>query len=166
MGYHIVMDSQIKKEISLDKQIRKFSMYGFFKNLKFYEPYLIILLMSKGVSLFQIGILYAIREIVINIFEIPSGMIADIYGRKRELTICFIFYIVSFFLFFLTNGFLLATVAMFFYGLGDAFRTGTHKAIIYSYLEKKAGSNIKGMSMERLDLSPSSVVRLVRCLGY
>ncbi len=138
------MDEQVKKDISLDRQIRKFSLYGFFKNLKFYEPYLLVILMDKGISLFQIGILFAVREIVINVFEIPSGMIADIYGRKKELSVCFIFYIVSFILFFLTNGMPLAIVAMFFYGLGDAFRTGTHKAIIYSYLETKGWSKYKG----------------------
>ncbi len=137
------MDKKLRKEINRDRQIVKFCMYGFFKNLKFYEPYLIILLVGKGISLFEIGILFAIREIVINIFEIPSGIIADMYGRKRELSICFIFYIMSFVLFFLTEHIYLAAIAMFFYGLGDAFRTGTHKAIIYSYLEKMGWSEYK-----------------------
>ncbi len=138
------MDAKIKKEIYSDIQFKKFCMYGFFKNLKFYEPYLIILLISKGITLFQIGLLFAIREIVINIFEIPSGIIADTYGKKRELSLCFVFYIVSFVLFFLTNSIYVAFIAMFFYGLGDAFRTGTHKAIIYSYLDSKGWANYKG----------------------
>ncbi len=137
------METKIRKEIYSDIQFKKFCMYGFFKNLKFYEPYLIVLLISKGINLFQVGLLFALREIVINIFEIPSGVIADTYGKKRELSLCFIFYIVSFVLFFLTNGIYVAFIAMFFYGLGDAFRTGTHKAIIYSYLESKGWQKYK-----------------------
>ncbi len=130
------MDKSIKKRIINDKQIKKFSAYGLLKNLAFFKPYLLIFLMSKGISLFEIGFLYSIREIIIYIFEIPSGLIADYYGRKKELYLCFIFYIISFVVFFFTTSFMVSIIAMIFFGLGEAFRTGTHKAIILSYLEK------------------------------
>ncbi len=125
--------SQIKK----DKQVWKFSAYGFLKNLRFFEPYLLIFLMGNGLSLFQIGILYAIREAITYIFEIPSGVIADYFGRKQELYMCFAFYIVSFVFFFMIGPFWIAAVGMIFFGLGEAFRSGTHKAMIYTYLEEK-----------------------------
>ncbi len=131
------MDDIIKKQINSDRQIWKFSLYGFLKNLKFFEPYLVLFLLSGNLNLFQIGLLYSIREIIMYIFEIPSGIIADYYGRKKELYMCFIFYIISFIFFFLTNKFSVAIIAMVFFGLGEAFRTGTHKAMIYSYLEEK-----------------------------
>ena len=35
-------------------------------------------------------------------------------------------------------------VAMIFFGLGEAFRSGTHKAMIYSYLEQKEWFSYKG----------------------
>ncbi len=130
------MDKSVKKQIINDKQIKKFSAYGLLKNLAFFKPYLLIFLMSKDISLFEIGVLYSIREIIIYIFEIPSGLIADYYGRKKELYLCFIFYIISFVVFFFTNSFFISIIAMIFFGLGEAFRTGTHKAIILSYLEK------------------------------
>ena len=41
--------------------------------------------MSKGISFFEIGVLYAVREIAINIFEIPSGIISDAMGRRKTL---------------------------------------------------------------------------------
>jgi len=118
-----------------DSQIKKFSAYGFLKNLKFFEPYLLIYLLGNGLTLFQIGLLISIKEIVVNIFEIPSGLLADYLGRKKELCTCFIFYIISFVLYFLTNNFLIASSAMIFFGLGEAFRSGTHKSMIYTYLE-------------------------------
>lgn len=121
--------------IKRDKQIKKFCAYGLLKNMKFFEPYLIIFLMSHGLSLFQIGILITVREIVVNIFEIPSGLVADYFGRKKELCCCFLFYMISFVFFFFTFHFSTAVLAMVFFGLGEAFRSGTHKAMIYTYLD-------------------------------
>lgn len=131
------MDNTLHKTISKDKQIKKFSFYGFLKDLKFFEPYLLIFLLGQNISLFQIGILMSIREIIINVFEIPSGFLADYFGRKKELCMCFIAYIISFVFFFFTHTFLIACFGMIFFGLGEALRSGTHKAMIYTYLEKQ-----------------------------
>jgi hypothetical protein len=135
--------NSLRLGIKKDVQIKKFCLYGFLKNLKFFEPYLLIYLMSNNISLLQIGLLYSIREIIVNVFEVPSGIIADCFGKKKELSLCFIFYIISFIFFFLCDGFFLAAVAMIFYGLGEAFRSGTHKAMIYSYLDYKGWENEK-----------------------
>ena len=35
----------------------------------------------------------------------------------------------------------MAALAMAFFGLGEAFRSGTHKAMIYTYLERKIGKH-------------------------
>ena len=131
-------------EIKKDKQIWKFCFYGFFKNLKFFEPYLWIYLLGMGFGLFKIGILFSIREIITYVFEIPSGILADQYGKKKELMICFIFYIISFILFFIGDKYLIIAIGMCFFGLGEAFRSGTHKAMILSYLEQKDWFKYKG----------------------
>ena len=124
--------------IKKNRQIKKFCLYGFLKNLKFFEPYLYIYLIQVvHLNLFQIGTLFSIRGIVIYLFEVPSGVFADQYGKKTELMICFIFYIASFFFFFLGGSYAIVAIAMVFFGLGEAFRSGTHKAMIYSYLEQK-----------------------------
>lgn len=125
------------KNIYNDKQIIKFGLYGFFKNLKFFEPFLILFFIAGGLNLFKIGILFSIREIVIYILEIPSGAYADLYGRKNALLICFISYIISFVILFFSYNYIFLIIAMIFYGVGEAFRSGTHKAIILSYLDHK-----------------------------
>jgi MFS family permease len=130
-------------DIKKDKQIKKFCFYGFFKNLKFFEPYLFIYFINNGLSFFDIGILFSIKEFIIYLFEIPSGIIADYYGKKNELKICFIMYIISFLLFFIGHNFFIMLMAMIFFGLGEAFRSGTHKAMIYSYLEEKEIFHLK-----------------------
>lgn len=129
--------TDIQIAIKHDFQIKKFCFYGFFKNLKFFEPYLLIYLLGLNLNLFQIGLLFSIRGIIIFVFEVPSGIIADHYGKKKELLMCFIFYIISFILFFISTKLLVITIAIIFFGLGEAFRSGTHKSMILSYLEHK-----------------------------
>lgn len=116
-------------------QYYKFCLYGFFKNLRFFEPFLILFFLEQGLSFLEIGILYSIREILINIFEIPSGIIADSFGRKKSLIFSFLFYILSFLIFFVAERYFIFLIAIVFYAIGDAFRTGTHKAIIFDYLK-------------------------------
>lgn len=137
------MTLSIQEQIKKDPQVHKFCLYGFLKNLKFFEPYLLIYLMSKNISLLEIGFLMTIRELVVNILEIPSGFIADFCGRKKELYLCFAFYIISFILFFYTNSFTTAIFAMIFFGCGEAFRSGSHKAMIYTYLDHKGWTSEK-----------------------
>ena len=134
----------VYEDIKKDKQVIKFCLYGFFKDLTFFEPYLIIFLMAMQLNLFEIGLLMAIREAMMYLFEVPSGIIADHYGKKKELMMCFVFYMIAFVLFFLSDGFWTVAIGMVFYGLGEAFRSGTHKAMILSYLEQKGWFEHKG----------------------
>ncbi len=112
----------------------RFSLYGFLKNQRYYDPFLILAFLEKGLSFFQIGILIGFREICTNVFEIPSGAVADLYGRRRAMIFSFCAYIASFATFALSESFAVLFMAMFFFGLGDAFRTGTHKAMIFDWL--------------------------------
>ncbi|HAN20037.1 MAG: MFS transporter [Bacteroidetes bacterium GWC2_33_15] len=120
-----------------DMQYYKFCMYGFLKDLRFFEPFLILFFIEKGFTFLQIGTLYAVREILINIMEIPTGVVADAVGRRRSLILSFFFYILSFVIFFISKRYPVFIAAMLFYAIGDAFRTGTHKAMIFEYLKIK-----------------------------
>jgi MFS family permease len=121
----------------IKKQILKFSFYGFLKNLRFFDPYLYLYFIESGLEYTEIGLLLAVREVIIFVFEIPSGVLADRFGKKTELITSFMFYIISFVLFYLGDGFIDYTIAMVFFGFGEAFRSGTHKAMIMAYLDKK-----------------------------
>ncbi|HNX23584.1 MAG TPA: MFS transporter [Spirochaetota bacterium] len=112
----------------------RFSMYGFLKNLDFSEPFLILFYLSIGLNFLQIGILVSFLNICVNVMEIPSGALADIYGRKNSVMVSLISYIISFVIFAFTNSYAPLFAAVFFYAIGDAFRTGTHKAMIFDWL--------------------------------
>lgn len=124
-------------------QYYKFCSYGFLKNLRFFDAFFILFLVDKGMTYTQIGILYAVREISINVFELPSGVVADTYGRTNSLIGSFFAYILSFIVFYLSGNYWLFLLAFVIYGVGDAFRTGTHKGIIIDYLKLNNWENQK-----------------------
>jgi len=129
--------------ITKNLQYYKFSAYGFLKNLRFFDAFFILFLVDAGMTYSQIGILYAVREIIINIFEIPSGIIADTFGRKTSLIASFIIYILSFAVFYFTKDFWFFMLGFSLYGMADAFRSGTHKGMMMDYLKSKSWANQK-----------------------
>ena len=112
----------------------RFSLYGFLKNQRYFEPFLVLFFLDQGLSFTQIGLLVAVRELSANLLEIPSGAVADLFGRRRAMIGSFAAYILSFLVFALSHTFAYFAAAMFLYALGDAFRTGTHKAMIFTWL--------------------------------
>jgi len=116
--------------------IFQFSLYGFLKNLRFFDPFFLLFLVDKGLSFTQIGTLFAVKEILVNLFNIPSGAIADLYGRKKSLSFALLSYVCSFIIFSFAETILPLYLAMFLFGIGDSFRAGTHKAMIFDYLRR------------------------------
>lgn len=120
--------------IKKDRMYYRFSAYGFLKNLRFFEPFIILIFRDTGLTYFQIGLLYSIRDLANNILEIPTGIFADTFGRRKAMVLAFSAYIVSFLIFFAFQGFYIYALAMILFAFGEAFRSGTHKALILEYL--------------------------------
>lgn len=116
-------------------QLFKFCLYGFLKNLRFFDAFLILFFKESGLSYFQIGWLYSMREATAFLLEIPTGIAADIFGKKRSMLVSLFSYTISFIIFYYYANFYAFILAMALYATGEAFRTGTHKAIILDYLE-------------------------------
>jgi MFS family permease len=115
----------------------RFCLYGFFKNQQYFDPFLILVFLSKGLTFFEIGLLVATREITVNLLEVPSGAFADVVGRRRSMIASFVAYILSFVVLGLAQDVFLLVPGMLLFGVGDAFRTGTHKAMIFSWLRSQ-----------------------------
>ena len=114
--------------------LTRFSLYGFLKNQRYFEPFIILFFLEKGLSFSQIGFLVGFRELCINIMEIPSGAFADLHGRRRCMILSFVSYMAAFLFFGLSGQYWQMFPAMFLFAVGEAFRTGTHKAMIFTWL--------------------------------
>ena len=120
-----------------DRMFWRFRAYGFLKNLRFFDPFLILFFREAGLTYLAIGSLYAIREICANVLEIPTGLIADAFGRRRAMIAAFATYLGSFVLFGIFSSYPVYAVAMILFALGDALRSGTHKAMILEHLRQR-----------------------------
>ncbi len=121
----------------------KFSSYGFLKNLRFFEPFLYLFFLANGLDYLQIGLLISIRETSKVLMETPTGIIADLTGRRRAMSAAFASYIFSFTIFYFFSSFLLFIPAMLLFALGETFRSGTHKSMIMEHLDEEDMSDEK-----------------------
>lgn len=115
----------------------RFSLYGFLKNLRIYDAFLLIALLDRGLGFAAVGWLFAIREATVLCLEIPSGAVADAVGRKRSLVASMSAYVASAVVLGFAPSFWGLALGMSFGGIGDAFRSGTHKALIYAWLRRE-----------------------------
>ncbi len=125
------------------KMFPRFALYGFLKNLRFFDPFIILIFREAGLSFLQIGLLYAIRDVSTNILEIPTGVFADSFGRRKSMVMAFISYLISFIVFYLCTTFSFYAFAMILFAFGEAFRSGTHKALILEHLKITGREDIK-----------------------
>ncbi len=122
----------------------RFSAYGFLKNLRFFEPLILLFFtVEKGLSYTQFGLLIGIREVCVWMFEVPSGMLADVTGRRRAMMISFSSYIASFLIFSLADSFWAFVPAMVLFAMGETFRSGTHKSMIMRHLDLEDLGDLK-----------------------
>lgn len=102
-----------------------------------FGPFYVIYLAGIGLSLFQVGLLISAMAISGIFFEIPTGAIADIYGRKfSTLFGIFLSGLVVILIYFFTNFYALL-VLFFFWGLFGTFVSGANEAWIVDLLNYK-----------------------------
>jgi MFS family permease len=131
-------------EFQKDWQYYKFCLYGFLKNQRFFEFFLLLIFYQyKELNFAQIGVLYSIRLIFRAVLEIPSGFLADILGRKGVMLFAYAMYMFSFIGYHLADTFGWLIIPSVIFGIGDAFRTGTHKAMIFEYLKRNGWTDQK-----------------------
>ncbi len=133
----------IPKTIKKDRMFYRFSLYGFLKNLRFFDPFIILIFRETGLTFLQIGFLYSIRDLATNILEIPTGVYADAFGRRKSMVMSFLAYIGSFVVFYFFADFYVYALAMILFAFGEAFRSGTHKAMILEYLKLNDMQDVK-----------------------
>ncbi len=112
----------------------RFSLYGLLKNQRYFEAFLLLALVERGLSLTHIGVLIAIRELTQGVLEVPSGVVADLLGRRRVMVIAAAAYVAAYPVLGASTELGWLALGMALIGFGDAFRSGTHKAMIFDWL--------------------------------
>ena len=61
----------------------RFSLYGLLKNQRYFEAFLVLAFVERGLSFAEIGALIALRELTTNVLEVPSGIMATFRFNER-----------------------------------------------------------------------------------
>ncbi|MEG9294858.1 MFS transporter [Mangrovibacillus sp. Mu-81] len=110
--------------------------YLFFAQLFFDRALWVIYLGDKGMTFGEIGLLEAFLHLAIVLFEVPTGMIADLYGRKVSLVIGNVFSLLYALLMLVSGTFSVFTLAFLSMGLMVTFHSGAEQAFAYDTLKQ------------------------------
>ena len=97
-------------------------------------PTIILFYQSHGLDLEQAVLLKSILSLSVFIFEIPSGYIADVLGRKKSLIAGGLVWIFSLILYCLGKGFIIFAIAEVLAGLAASLISGADIAIAFDSL--------------------------------
>ena len=120
--------------------IVRFCAYAVLRNLRFFEPFLVLFLLhDAGLSYLGVGALLAYEKVLSGALEVPLGVATDRWGRRRALVLSFTLAAAAFAVFGLAAGSAhtlpLLYLGQTLYGVAEALRSGTHKAIILDWLD-------------------------------
>lgn len=119
---------------NLRKQIRLLYTTGILGNLSITGAWVVIMA-SRGFSLVQIGFAETVFHITSLLMEIPSGMLADVYGRKRMLALGNVMAITGDVITALSGNFAVACMAMPFHAMAYNFASGSGEALAYDSMK-------------------------------
>jgi len=88
----------------------------------------ILYLYTLGFSTTTLGIIFASMSIIMILFEIPTGVIADVFGRKISTIISFLILLIQIIIYYFTENKLLIGLAFLIYGFGFTFYSGANDA--------------------------------------
>jgi MFS family permease len=104
--------------------------------LRFIAPIRILYFQSFGLTYAQIGTMELAAALVILVLEIPTGVFADLLGRKTSLVVAELLSFVAFLVMSLGNGFGAFVIGWSISGAADAFQSGASDALLYDSLKR------------------------------
>ena len=147
--------------MNLKKQLACLYTNYFFTGLRITDAVWVALLAARGFSLWEIGFAESVFHIISLLCEVPSGMAADLLGRKKTLVVggvCVVLYNVL--MAFAPDLFSIC-VAMGLYALANAMFSGTFSALTYDSL-KQCG---KTDDFLKVSATCSQITNLTTALG-
>jgi MFS family permease len=131
--------ANIRDEMAFEGNVRKAYLYRFLHNFQLWWPiWVIYLQQERGLSLTQITLLDTPFWLLIVLAEVPTGVVADRFGRKISLAIGGLLFAVAVFVFGIAEDYLIILVSYAAWGLAMTFQSGADAAIVYDSL-KRAG---------------------------
>ena len=138
------MDIQLKKR--LKRNIALDYVSTFITNLNMQSSVWVLYLAYCGLSLTQIGLVEGVYHATSILFEIPSGAVADLLGRKRSMILSRICVAISCIIMLFFRDFWFFALSFAIQALGNNFNSGSEEALLYDSM-KSIGQEEKYMGV-------------------
>lgn len=121
-------------QLNIKKQMRYLYFYEAVISFGITDVVWVLFLLNRGYSLVQVGVAEGIFHLTSMICEIPSGMAADLFGRKKTLVFAGIAGAVASAFMGIGDWVGFIYLGMIFSAIGNAMVSGTEEAMLYDSL--------------------------------
>ncbi len=133
------------------RNIRLISIIRFAQSFHLYIHAYALILLDRGLSLFQITAIESLVIATIFVMEIPTGIIADRIGRKGAIVAAIGFNISAEFLFLFARTYPMYIMVAILTGTGFAFASGAIEAMVYDSLPLEDRDNQMKKTMGQIN---------------
>ena len=133
--------------INLDINISRLYLIKISKWFNLVMPIVVLFYQDNGMGMQEIFILKSIYSVAIVTMEVPSGWMADVWGRKKTLSAGSVLGATGFLIYSFSYGFWAFAIAEIVLGIGHACVSGADSAMLYDSL-KASGKTDKYIKNE------------------
>jgi MFS family permease len=129
--------ARVRDEMAFEANIRKSYIYRFLMEFQLWLPiWVLYLQQERGFSLTQITLLDTPFFLLIVFAEVPTGAVADRFGRKFSLMLGSGFFAIAVFVFGIADNYVIILVSYVAWGLALTFQSGADTALLYDSLKQ------------------------------
>lgn len=121
---------------NIEKNIFKNYIFTLFNNLQLQQGIWMIYLGAKGMSLVELGMLEGLFHITSFIMEVPTGAVADIYGRKASRVLGRVCAIIGLVLLLIAENFYMFALSFIVQAISYNLESGAGEALVYDSLKE------------------------------
>ncbi|MFQ5891623.1 MAG: MFS transporter [Candidatus Methanofastidiosia archaeon] len=118
-----------------EKNIKYFYLYKTLLNFSLWMPIWVLFLLQKGLSYTQITLMDIAFFATIALAEIPTGAVADLFGRKRSILFGVLLRSFAIFVFGISKTYPLILVSYFLWAISITLESGADSAFLYDTLK-------------------------------
>ena len=103
----------------------------------FFIPILALYFQENLFTLTNVALLFSIEAVALAIFEVPSGAVGDLFGRKNTLVLANIIVIIGLIFLWIGSSMIFFVIYVILNGLARSLASGTNAALIYDTLKEE-----------------------------
>ncbi len=129
------------------------------------QPVLSLILLERGATLANLPLVIGIYSITVLLIEFPSGVFADVFGRKASFLISLLFTIAGTAVLLFSHSLLFIIIAMHMQGVGRAFSSGSIDALIIDDCLQRKGKEYTSRVTSQLSIFQSLGIAVGALVG-